>query len=332
MIRNVVATALLLVVPVQGQDCEQVKTMIRETYWFKPTELSAPQKDEASEAMTSFWSYVKGKPDETLDCLREALRDEAANAWFLFDGSSLLVSVDPSRESKATQVRLWSAAPLEDLNLQYWLETLVERGNEDFDVSVAADRWLGYENASYRMVRHGGLKIGPFEGALFLFGSMQEAHATPALARIAGDDSHRGQSTAFRILSYQGTPDSWRALGKLDASKLSRSNRRKIERLRTAPPKLPSEEIEERLTRQQIIRDLRIKLGDEEEVAQTRMMFRDSNWLLNAVNNLKPEDVDLLRRARRRRVRVSSDEAVYEYIVYSRAIQALTWSEEYFSE
>lgn len=51
--------------------------------------------------MDSLWDTVRANPGELLPCLRAALADPKTDPWFRFDGSNLLVTIDPSPESKA---------------------------------------------------------------------------------------------------------------------------------------------------------------------------------------------------------------------------------------
>lgn len=329
MMCALVAVGCLLLAQEQQGGCEELQAMIADTYTFKPSQLSSAQKDEASEGMDRVWTYVTENPAETTECLRAALNEGDANAWFLFDGSALLVKVDPSPESKALQARLWCSADLADIHEQYWLETLARLGSEGFDVTVAAERWLADEDSEYVLPRHGLFVVGPAEGAMFLFGSMDEAFATPALLRIVQTADHRGRDVALQLLEYQGTPDAWRAIAELDEASVQASRREALLQLRRAAPTIPTGEPGVELSRDQLLSDLHAFLGDE---TATRLSggLLETDWLINAVRQLQPEDVDLLRRARRRRVTISSDEAVYEYVKYSRAIQALTWSPEFF--
>ncbi|MFT7462666.1 MAG: hypothetical protein ACI9EF_001008 [Pseudohongiellaceae bacterium] len=331
MLHRMLVAAVLLVAATEPQDCDTLRSMIMETYDFSPSELSGDEKGAAAAAMTEFWEYVEASPDENLECLRAALVDELATPWFLFDGSSLLVNLDPSQESKALQARLWCSVNLDDVSGQYWIETLARRGVEGFDVSVAGDRWLAYEDAGYFVARHGMFKVGSFEGAMFLFGSMDESHATPGLLRVVGERDHPGRSVAIALLAQQGTPESWRALGAIDVDSLPPSAGAALLKFRSGPPQMPAGEGDVELSREEIVGDLLAALGDE-TATPLHPSTSAAAWLRGAVATLQPEDIELVRRARRQRVTVSSDEAVYEYMKYSAAIQALTWSAEYFDD
>src|SRR4051812_38991257 len=89
----------------QAHDCGSFNETVRSTYNFKPSKLNSAQQNVKAELMDRFWNSVKGEPEKLLPCLRAAVQDPKTDSWFRFDGSSLLVAVDPSRESKMIQVR-----------------------------------------------------------------------------------------------------------------------------------------------------------------------------------------------------------------------------------
>lgn len=205
-------TALPIIAVGQAKDsCASFQELIKATYNFKPSKLSEAEQDAKVEAMDRVWNMAKANK-ELLPCLRAALEDPSANQWFRFDGSNLLVELDPSRESKVLQVRSYTGADLDDVNLQVWVETLAQRGAEGFDVSEAGERWLKYPQARYFLPRHGAYEVKAFQGALFIYGSMDESQATPALLKIISQANHPGREHALWILMSQATPESLRAL------------------------------------------------------------------------------------------------------------------------
>jgi len=100
------------------------------------------------------------------------------------DGSNLLLTLDSSPAAKAIQVRAYSAARLDDVDLGIWVETLAQRGVDGFDISTAANRWLHYPDAHYYLTEHGAYEVRRLEGALYLYGSMPESVSTLAIIRF----------------------------------------------------------------------------------------------------------------------------------------------------
>ncbi|MDT7604784.1 MAG: hypothetical protein QOF61_2781 [Acidobacteriota bacterium] len=222
-----ILVALILSVTFHASVCCQAQTscgdfqrMIKATYNFKPSSLSAAEQSVKSEAMDRVWNSVKANPAELLPCLRKSLEDPNANLWFRFDGSNLLVSLDPSPAAKALLVRNYAAADLDDVDLRVWVTTLARLGMEGVDTSEAGARWLSYPKGRYFLPEHGAYEVKNFEAALYIYGSMDEAQATPALLRIVNQPTHPGRAYALALLTSQATTESLRALRELDAASI----------------------------------------------------------------------------------------------------------------
>jgi hypothetical protein len=74
------------------------------------------------------WTHSGARSDKSratlVPCLRKALNEERSDSFFNIDGSMLLVEVDPSRASKALQVRNFVKANLDGTDLEYWVKTM----------------------------------------------------------------------------------------------------------------------------------------------------------------------------------------------------------------
>src|SRR6185503_2654876 len=150
-----------------SDQCSPLRRLINETYTFKPSELNEAQQATKSDAMDRVWDAVKARRNELLPCLRAAVTDPNADGFFRFDGSNLLVSLDPSRESKLTLIHSYALVDLKEVNLREWITNLSRLGVEGFDVSEPADKWLRYPKASYYLPEHGVYKVTKGDGALF---------------------------------------------------------------------------------------------------------------------------------------------------------------------
>lgn len=192
--------------------CAELRGMAAKTYDFLPSKVSSKKRDEKSEQMDRFWSYAKAHSAEATPCLRQMLSEPRPGSYFPIDGSSLLVELDPSAASKTIAAALWSAGDLRDIDAQTWVQTLAAYGREGADVSKAGRRWLTEKDAHYFLAKHGGYEVKAYEGAVFLFGSMDEAQARPTLIEIARDRKHPGRATAIWLLHFQSTREATEAL------------------------------------------------------------------------------------------------------------------------
>ncbi|MEA2700271.1 MAG: hypothetical protein QOI66_4542, partial [Myxococcales bacterium] len=223
--------------PASASECQVLDAQIRATYTFKPSLLTPADQDAKAALMDDLWKQVQGDPIRLAPCLRRALGDPGADPFFLFDGSALLVAVDPGIESKALQTRLWTHTALEDVELRLWVQILAQRAYEGFDVTEAGQRWLADPTRHYALPDGGGT-VDAQLGALFLFGSLDEERATPALARIAADGKQPGRLIAIWLMVFQLTPAAVQALRTTDVSAMPAVARATIQALLAdAPPR-----------------------------------------------------------------------------------------------
>ena len=210
--------------------CADLMRLIQTTYTFKPSKLSRAEQATAAANMDKVWKLVKSDPANLAPCLRAAIEDPHADPWFRFDGSNLLMTVDPSPDSKAVQARAYLGADLADVEPEVWVETLAQRGWEGFDVSEAGARWLANPKMKYYIAAHGGFPVDAIAGALFLFGSMEEPLSRDALVKIANQLDHPGREAAVRILCTHTTRESFLAMKQLNVAGLSQRASERLKR------------------------------------------------------------------------------------------------------
>jgi hypothetical protein len=299
--------------------CEEFSRAVKSTYNFKPSRL----KDEAersakSAAMDSFWNLVKARQKEFLPCLRAALEDPKSDAWFGFDGSTLLVYLDPSAESKAVQVRRYTSVDLEDVDLQVWVSTLARLGAEDFDVSEAGARWLALPKAEYYLPQHGAYHVTKLEGALYIYGSMDEAQATPALVKIFNQPANPAREYAMALLIVQATPEALRALKGFDASGLSTQARTSLREF-LERPKLFEPRAKPKTSREEFLKAFNgIVNGEPNYFFELVNQVPDGEKDVVAV--LKPEDLPLVRKVRRKFIAAANPHATEYYDSFTKIL------------
>jgi hypothetical protein len=331
MPRFFILTALTLCVAAGARaaqgPCAEFARSVKATYNFRPSQLKGEDERAAkSAAMDRFWDSVKANKAELLPCLRAALSDPQANNWFRFDGSNLLVFLDPSQESKAEQVRQYAAVDLDDVDLQLWLSTLARRAAEGFDVSEAAARWLAYQKAEYYLPQHGAYRVTKFEGALYLYGSMDEVQATPALLKIVKQPGHPGRDYAAALLTLQATPEALRALKALDPAGLSAEARAALRGV-LEKPRLFEPRANPKTSREEFLKAFEAVLkGDYDDFFELTEKVPDGER--DAVAVLKPEDLPLVRRVRRQIIAAANPHAAEYYDSFTRILLTLVWRPE----
>lgn len=306
----------------QSNPCADFNQMIRTTYNFRPALLANDaERNQKSAAMDRVWDAVKAKPNELIPCLRKALDDPQTDPWFRFDGSNLLVSLDSSSAAKILQIKHYAATNLDDVDLRLWVTILAHRGVEGFDVSEAGERWLSYPKAYYFLPEHGAYEVKMFAGALFIFSSMDEALATPALLRIIRQPNHPGREAALLILLSQNTAESLRALKELDLSSFS-AKTSSIVRDELDHPKLFQPRSKPKTTRQEFL-DAFNRLLNDDSSSFFELVAKVPDGEKDVVATLLPEDLPLVRKVRRRFIAGGNQHSIEFYQSFTQIIRTM---------
>ena len=305
--------------------CDAFQKEIAQTYNFSPGGLSQSQIEAQSKRLDVFWNKMRQERATLAPCLRKALNEDHSGSFFQIDGSMLLVDVDPSRASKALQVRKFIEANLDGTDLEYWVKTMARRGAEGFDTSAAGEKWLSYPKAKYNDSVHGGFPVGSFYGAVFIFGSMDEDLATPTLLKIINDVNHPHRDDALAILTSQATPASMEALRHVNMTGFPGGTDASIRDL-LENPKLLKPRANPKLTREeQLVAFQGIVDGNYQPFRE--MVLKAPDGEVDAIANLRAEDIPLLRRARRASISRANQHAVSDYASFTAILWALTWKQ-----
>jgi len=306
--------------------CDAFQQTIRNTYNFNPALMNDTEMKVESAKLDVFWNKVRQSRATLLPCLRKALKEATSGSFFNIDGSMLLVDIDPSGASKASQVRNFINADLDGTSLEYWVATMARRGVEGFDTSAAGAKWLSYPKAKYSLSMHGGFPVDSFIGAVFIFGSMDEDLATPVLLRIANQVGHPHRDSALAILMSQATPASLRALKQVNPAGFPAGTNQSIREL-LENPNLLKPRAHPKLTREeQLIAFQGIIDGDYS--AFREMVMKAPDGEVDAVATLRPEDIPLVRRARRASISRCNQHALSDYASFTQILWALAWKPE----
>ncbi len=303
--------------------CDSFQQTIKSTYNFKPALFNDADRHAASLKLDAFWNQVRQSRATLVPCLRQALKQDHSTSFFAIDGSMLLVNIDPSGASKALQVRKFVEADLDGSDLEHWVKTMALRGVEGFDTSAAGAKWLSYPKAKYNLSLHGGFPVDSFLGAVFIFGSMDEELATPVLARIANQVGHPHREDAIAILSSQATVASLRALKEINPNGLSAAARKTLTEI-IEKPYLLKPRAQPRLTREENLRAFQ-GIVDGDYGPFREMVMKSPDGEVDAVATLRPEDIPLLRRARRASISRCNQHAVSDYASFTAILWSLVW-------
>lgn len=301
--------------------CADFDQTIKTTYNFRPSLLASDSaRDKRSASMDKVWEAVKANKDALLPCLRQNLEAANADRWFLFDGSNLLVTLDPSEASKKLQIKNYALANLEDVDLRVWVTTLVRRGLEGFDVSAPGERWLSRPNARYYLPEHGAFEVNVVAGALFIFGSMEEALATPALIRVVNQPNHPGRQVALAILLAQNTPESLRFLKELNDSSFT-AKTLKIVREGLSRPDLFEPRAKPKTNRKEFIDAFEAFANGNPRLFFELIDVPDGER--DVVATMTVQDLPLIRKVRRRMIAGGNQHSIEFYNSFTKIIRTI---------
>ena len=326
LISTTLGFVFILVLPAlvycQGEDpCSDFERTIKTTYNFRPALLSESEREKKSTAMDKVWDTVKSDSRRLVPCLRKALENPQSDLWFRFDGSNLLVSLDPSSASKTLLIRNYVAANLDDVDLRLWVSQLSRLGAEGFDVSEAGERWLSYAKAKYYLPEHGAFRVDKFLGAIFIFGSMEETQATPALLRIAALANHPGREIALSLLLMQATPEAIRSLKSIDQAGLPPKAKAALREHLQSPP-LITKRKDPKTSREEFLKAFNAFVnGDRIPFATLVREVPDGERDVVAV--LKTEDLPLVRKVRRLMIASANQHAADYYVIFTQILSTL---------
>ena len=318
------ATATLLH---QEPSCDDLRRLIQSTYDFKPSELSEARRRFKSDDVGRVWKLVKAHPKVLAPCLRAELERPDANRWFLHDGSDLLVRVDGTRDALRLQTELWCQDDLDDIQPKSWIETLARRGTQDFDVSVAADRWLANLHRT-KFTRDDLVEFTPEDAAAFLVGSMKESKATPALVRIIEQPEHKGRLEALGLLCLQGTELSIAEVRRLAQDSPSPEIRVQAKHFIDDPPLLERAPEQPGLDRTRLLEAMKGDLAGRSSEYIELQYSQGKPWPERWAGVLTSEDAWIVRKLRREAAGSPSRFTRVNYYQYSCLLLTLTWLEE----
>ena len=310
--------------------CDELKKLIDKTYNFKPSKITPSERDAKSAAMDNVWEKVKANPKDLLPCLQKEINSRSDDKFFKFDASNLLIQLDRSSESKKILINAYAEVDLSDIDLSYWMPYIAVLGYEGFDTSAAGENWLKHPKPEYYMPQHGNLPVDKATGAFIIYGSMDESFATPALSKIAAQETHPARELAVLLLMQQATADAYRELKKLNQKGLSDITKQNINVLLTKPKLLAPREGELKITREQYLEAFQ-QLTNGKPQAFMMLATQITDGEKDAVAVLKQEDIPLVRKARRMFAASANPHSAEWYKSFTDILMALAWKPELFN-
>jgi hypothetical protein len=311
-------------VPQQEADpCAEFNALVAKTYTFKSLRDPGLDPVQIEKRAEQFWNSVKSHKQQYLPCLRKAVEDPKSNPIFRYDGSNLLVELDPSPASKSLQATVFMASDKDIMGASRWVTILSYRGYDGIDISKAAESWISDSNNHYTFAEDDNFRVGPYEGALFLYGSMDERMAVPSLIKVLKTPENEGREAAMAILATLGTQQAFDALKAVNPKEFSPDAQANLKTfLQRKPPlallKKPHLRRNDYLGVLQAV--MKGDFGRYEAAVELREHGEEA--LLSVMT---PADLPLLRKARRLMITGCSQDAMERYHSLTRVILSIEW-------
>jgi hypothetical protein len=311
-------------VPEQTADpCAEFNALVAKTYTFKSVQEPGLDPAQIEKNVDQFWNTVKSKKQVYLPCLRKAVEDPKSNPFFRYDGSNLLVEIDPSLASKSLQATVFMASDMDMMSASRWVTVLSYRGYDGIDTSKAAERWIGDHNNHYIFAEADNFRVGQYEGALFLYGSMEARMAVPSLIKVMRTPGNEGREAALAILATMGTQQAFDALKAVNPKEFSPDAQANLKAfLARKPPLTPRKKPQRRRNDYlSVLQEvLKGRFGRYEATVELQ-----EHGEADLISVMKPDDLPLLRKARRLVITGCSQDAIERYNSLTRVILSMEW-------
>ncbi len=210
---HICAVALLLSsLPAITQTyCAPIQSAKEKTYGFNPTKLDQNARTAKSAQMDAFWTLVKSYETDGVTCLRNLLVAEQSDRFFLFDGASLLYSIDKSDASVRVVVSSIERANLEQVETRGYLQMLLNLSHAKVDVGPLANCYLRRKDVNAFVAQH-SMELNRDTGAVFIYGTMRPQDADRYLIEALQYPEIYARATAALLLATNMTEESFTAL------------------------------------------------------------------------------------------------------------------------
>lgn len=210
---GICALALAIpLVPANAQSyCAPIQAAKERTYGFNPTKLEKNARAAKSAQMDAFWTLVKSYQADGVTCLRNTLAAEKNDGFFLFDGASLLYSIDKSDASIHVVVSSLERADLEEVDTRGYLQILLNLSRAGVDIGPLANRYLRRKDVDTFVPQH-AMELNRDMGALFIYGSLPDDTADRYLIEALHYEEPYARATAALLLATILTQESFKAL------------------------------------------------------------------------------------------------------------------------
>jgi len=336
--------------------CESLRAAKAKIYGFHPAQLSEAALETKGKEMDAFWKQLQSAGAEGTTCLRAMLAEEKTDHYFQFDGGSMLSQLDRSPEALTLVRDAIAQADFQESDPANYLTLALDLSQAGVDVRPLAAKLLRFPNATIHISEH-SLDLDSDTAALFLYGSMAPGQASNALIAELGAPEPFVCGAAAHLLGEQLDADSFRALSQWKGTATIEEDFRKNDIQSVMKYQAPNaaDLAQPKFSREQVLKilaglphtrkefdvlmatkgaafdkQMRDTKATQEEIAKAVAerepiygIAAHTAFLKSAVAALQPEDLEILRDARRKSLYNVSDESLDEYLAFTQVMIGL---------
>ena len=309
----------------QERGCAELQALKKETYGFRPAKLTEQQRTAKEEQIERFRRQAESQGERGVRCLREMLKAERKDTFFLFDGASLLLRLDDSQPSLAAVSEAAGRSDLGEINTANYVELVLELAQHGVDTGALAEKYVRYPQADGYIAER-SLAVDRATGATFLYGSMSAERADKYLVPLLAAKDSYVRGTAALELALAMTQASFRALAGLSGiDDLPEYAQKEV--IHVLAYHTPPDNVIPTYSREQVLGRLRALPRSAEQLeAELKKddpvvgIAGDEPLIRSAIATLSAADLETVREARRAALIAVSEESLNEYAAYTEVI------------
>jgi hypothetical protein len=296
--------------------CEEIDQLRADSYEFLPNALTKEERVQRTRDVERFWTVVRSYGSAGVACLRLSLGAECCDSFFLLDGTKLLLNLDETGASLECASKALARVDLDKVPMIEYASLLLRLSARKVDIGSLAAKVINRPEALICLDAH-AIRIDRVGMTLLLYGSMPDEQATQYLATLAESERRDVRIAGGVGLAANMSAEAFKALNRLRQSDGISEAAPAIctfnGNLTVEGPPAPDS------SRETVVRYLESVPNFDSAFAG----FASSRDLVNtAVSSLTEADIETVRRARRRSIRLS-DEAYDEYLALSSVLRGL---------
>jgi hypothetical protein len=318
MSRLIIFLAASAISSLFAQPCGGFESLYQATYNFRPSRLTGAQSNQKSAQLERFWVEVKAQGRDGVLCLQSLVRRHPEDPYFQYDGATLLYSMDRGAVSLDLIASALQLTDVDEIPLAQFVEFCVQLSASFIDISQMATMFAGGSRVDGRLAEEHS-PLNRLTGSLLLYGSMIPSFADRALTRTLQSPNPIARSTAMQVMAFLRTEENLRQLDSLyhtyalpDSVARVASAMNRFNILSSSAGGFESRES---------IRSALRKIPGRDRAASGVSV--DEGFIADAINLLLPDDLSLVRDARRRSVTGANETSLNDFYALTNIINGI---------